>query len=191
MPCKMYKFRVIFVFFFTFPTISNAQMTEALLEDMPVQTPKAATKIARARIPIELTSYNKLLLRNQEGVLEEVFRPQKPKRAWLRSRIERKNHFYLSNWHIETVPMEFVQAEKYFLVKLRFYRMYGKNKGLEEYVGMVEVAGYLDGKDYLYRLKTFQNHSFTNKAGDPLLDVVVGLKSDRISSVGLKDRAKR
>lgn len=139
-----------------------------------VRIPKQAPRIARVRIPIELTSFAKFNLRDQLGRMRVQFRPVKTKKHVLRARIETPNHFYVGDWHIETVPVAWSKKEKLLTLKVRFYKRYGNHKKLEEVVGDTQVKGLLEGEDFLYDFLGKKVVKFTNPLRHPVLTASIG-----------------
>ena len=141
---------------------------------VPTRVPRQAPRMARVRIHLKLIPYDKIVVRDKQGQFKEKFRPIKKLNHVLRARIERPNHFYVGDWHIETVPMKWDQNLKKLKVKLRFYKRYGEGRNLEEYLGNAILSGTLVGKDFLYVVKGRKNALFKNRKNNPVLAVEIG-----------------
>ena len=140
-----------------------------------ISGPKRASKAARVRIPIKLISYEKVLVKNTQGISREEYKKAGELKHTLRARIERTNHFYIGKWHIETIPESWNREKKTYRTRLRFYRRYGNERDLEEYVGFTVAFGVLRGDDYLYQFEGFRSASFKDRFTHPILDVEVGI----------------
>ncbi len=139
----------------------------------PVSEP---AEVARVRVPIKLTSYEQVLVQNQHGVRRIEAKALAPADYNLRATINRTNHFYLSDWHIESVPMQWEKDQKMWKAELKFYKRYGQEQELEEYVGTLPISGRLLGepKDKVYKFSAQSRQQFNNKRGSPLLIIEVG-----------------
>lgn len=144
-----------------------------------VRLPKKPPRMAKVRIFVKLVPYRKVLMQDSKGVNFEEYKPVGKMKYTLRARIDRPNHFYLNDWHIETIPQMFSQSTKQFRVKLRFYKRYGTHQDLEEYVGNTTAEGILEGSNFLYVLKTFKEEVFKNKYNQPILAIGVGKEASK------------
>jgi hypothetical protein len=133
-----------------------------------------APKVARVRIPIKLTHFEEVLIQSQQGTKRIEAKALRPVLYNLRATINRTNHFYLTDWHIETVPMKWDRELGEWLVELKFYKRYGEESELEEYVGVLPLSGRLIGKEDIMTLDAKGIQKFTNKKGTPLLLVEAG-----------------
>lgn len=139
----------------------------------PVSEPP---EVARVRLPIKLTAYESIMVQNQHGVRRIEHKPLAPLDYNLRATINRTNHFYLSDWHIESVPIKWDRDQKSWRAELKFYKRYGQEQDLEEFVGTLGIAGQLlgEGQDKVYRFAGKGQQRFQNKRGSPVLDVELG-----------------
>ena len=139
-----------------------------------VRMPKQSSKLARVRLKVQVTDYERLLVRQSNGEMKHAFKPRKPFGHNLRARIEKVNHFYLGRWHIETQPLSWSKELNVLRMRLKFYKTYGSSQDVEERVGSVLVKGSLKGKDFLYSFTGSKNIQFKNKLGQPIADISVG-----------------
>jgi hypothetical protein len=135
----------------------------------------SAAKQRRVRIPVKLTPYHKVLVKSRKGgELQERVVAMGTLSHHLRARIERTNHFYVKDWHIETIPQKLDMNSGKYLMQLRLYQVFGEGRDLEEYVGQLQLEGMLaKGNDIL----AFVGHgkaNFKNKSGMNLIDIEVG-----------------
>lgn len=132
--------------------------------------------VARVRIPMALTVYNGIPVRAQTGGLRMEYRPGTIVKHTMRARMERINHFYVGQWHIETVPVAWQRETKRYTVKIRFYKRHGQGEELEESIGTTQVAGVLaDGPEKLvFNFSGKSLAKFKDTKGNPLLDVAIG-----------------
>lgn len=133
-------------------------------------------EVARVRVPIKITGYEQIMVQNQHGVRRIEHKALAPLDYNLRATINRTNHFYLSDWHIESVPIKWEKDLKNWKAELKFYKRYGQEQDLEEYVGSLAVSGHLMGepKDKVYKFSGQARQQFQNKRGSPVLVVEVG-----------------
>lgn len=130
---------------------------------------------AKVRIGLRMTPFKKVVTRNRDGSVDQRFVPIEPLRHTLRARINKTNHFFVGEWHIESEPTKWVRKTRHYEVKLNIYRRYGAFGQLEENVGTVELAGTLDEeRDNVYVLLGTARKRLRDKAGHPYLDVVAG-----------------
>lgn len=148
-----------------------------------VRLPKKLPRLARVRLSMVLTNYKKFLVRNNYAKIREMYRPVKPIKHHLRARIEKVNHFYIDDWHIETVPISWNKVKMQLTMKLRFYRRYGNNSRLEEAIGSTVITGALKGGNHLYSFIGNKEIKFKNLLGHPLLNVVIGPPKQPQSSI--------
>lgn len=148
-----------------------------LMTDDPsalIRHPKQLPRLARVRLSMVLTNYKKFLVRNNYAKVREMFRPIKPIKHHLRARIEKTNHFYIDDLHIETVPISWSKERMQLKMKLRFYRRYGNENKLEEAIGSTIITGSLEGGDHLYSFIGTKKIKFKNLLGHPILDIAIG-----------------
>lgn len=135
---------------------------------------KNSPRMAQVRIGLKLTPYQPMAVKGRDGKTTLMPQALATIQHTLRARIERVNHFYFGDWHVETIPEAWSRETMKYRVKLRFYKRYGAGKDLEEMVGHTIVQGTLEGKNYLYGLKGNVNTQFKNRRGEPVLAVAIG-----------------
>ena len=129
----------------------------------------------RVRIGLRLTPFKKVVTRARDGRSETRFIPAEPLRHTLRARLNKTNHFFVGEWHIETVPTRWVRKSRRYEVKLNIYRRYGAFGQLEETLGSVDLAGVLEEQDAnLFVLLGVARKRLRDKFLSPSLDVVAG-----------------
>lgn len=129
----------------------------------------------RVRIGLRLTPFIKVVQREENGQQTTRFVPAEPIRHTLKARINGINHFFVSDWHIETKPIKWIKKTGRYDIKLTFYRRFGAFGQLEDLVGSVDLAGTLDlEKDQVYVLIGVVRQRLRDKLGSPYLDVVAG-----------------
>ena len=100
-------------------------------------------------------------------------KPRLPIRYNFKATIDRTNHFYVSDYHVETVPIKWEHDTKTWTLAVHFYKRYGDGQELEESVGSMDIKGQLDGAGKLYTLKSKGKQNFNNKQGFPQLLVEI------------------
>lgn len=146
------------------------------------EKPKSAEEVkkpsdqpARVRIGLRMTPFKKIATRNKDGSLSQRFVPIEPIRHTLRSRLNKTNHFFLGEWHIETKPISWIKKTRKYQIKLTLHKRYGAFGQLEETVGSIDLAGTLDeGNDNVHVLLGVARQRIRDKFGHPILDVVAG-----------------
>ena len=127
----------------------------------------------RVRIGVKLTPFQ--LKAGTKNAKKPQFVKAQTVRQTLRARIDRENHFFVGDWHIQTKPVTWVKRSRSFTVRMDVYRRYGAFGQLEEKVGSLDVKGVLHRQDSnLYVLKGASRKRFRNKFGHPILDLVAG-----------------
>lgn len=129
---------------------------------------------ARVRIPLQLIAYEQLKVTDAEGHLKIQNHAKSPMKHHLRARLDRPNHFYIANWHIESNPVKWDQLTHQFQVQLRFFQRLGDSQDMEEALGSMDVAGILEGTPSLMTLKAQGEKRFVDRQNIPLLDVILG-----------------
>lgn len=145
-------------------------------------SPEAAQRInqetnaaPRVRIGLRLTPFKKVVTRARDGGSETRFIPAEPLRHTLRARLNKTNHFFVGEWHIETIPTKWVRKSRRYEVRLNIYRRFGAFGQLEETLGSVDLAGVLDEQgDRLFVLIGTTRKRLRDKFQNPSLDVVAG-----------------
>lgn len=133
-------------------------------------------EVAKVRLPLKMTSFEQVIIQNGQGARRIEHKALAPVTYTLRATINRSNHFYVSDWHIETVPMKWERDQKIWQAEVKFYKRYGQEQELEEYVGTLPLNGRLleHDKGKLFVLVTKAQQQFQNKRGNPLLIVNAG-----------------
>lgn len=152
-----------------------AEINHASPFDDTIRSLKKPPRMARLRVPVALTPWFKVVVTDKKGVKRHEVKAGPVMRRTLRARIERINHFYIGEWHIETVPMVWKKKTRTYSMKVRVYKRFGQDKDLEEYLGHFLVSGNLTGgKDLLYEFQGKQQRVFSNRGGEKILGVQVG-----------------
>jgi hypothetical protein len=125
--------------------------------------------VARVRIPLRLTRFESIVVENAEGTRRMESKAMAPISYTLRATINRSNHFYLEDWHIETIPMKWEKETRNWQVEVKIYKRYGQEQELEEFIGTQSLKGRLVGEDRLFTLETQSRQQFNNKRGSPIL----------------------
>ncbi|MFY7929790.1 MAG: hypothetical protein ACOVS5_13040 [Oligoflexus sp.] len=143
--------------------------------DNPLGSITEPPVVARVRIPMKITSFEPVLIQSANGVKRLEHKPLSPNAYNLRATINRSNHFYLADWHVESVPIKWDRDQRLWKVELKFYKRYGQEQELEEYVGTLPVQGKLTGGEAkVFVLDAKAQQQFNNKRGSPVLIVEVG-----------------
>lgn len=137
---------------------------------------KAAVQGApRVRIGLRLTPFKKVVTRDKNGTSSSRFVPIEPLRHTLRARLNKVNHFFIGDWHIETKPTKWVRKSRRYEVKINVYKRYGAFGQLEDYAGSVDLAGVLDEQeDNVHVLLGVARRRLRDKMNNPLVDIVAG-----------------
>lgn len=130
---------------------------------------------AKVRIGLRLTPFKKVTTRNKDNTVSQRFIPMEPIRHTLRARLDKANHFFIGEWHIETKPMAWIKKTRKYETRLVIHRRYGAFGQLEENVGSVDLVGVLDeGDENVHVLLGVARTRLRDKFGHPVLDVVAG-----------------
>ena len=98
-------------------------------------------------------------------------------RHTLRARLNKVNHFFVGDFHVETRPQSWVKQSRRYKIKLTVYRRYGAFGQLEENIGSVDLAGVLEEQDQnVFILYGSTAKRLRNKFGQPVLDLVAGYR---------------
>ena len=148
------------------------------LPPQPEQAKKINDKAAmpaKVRIGLRLTPFKRVTTRNRDGTVESRFVPVEPLRHTLRARLNQTNHFFVGEWHVETVPTRWVKKTHRYEVRINIYRRYGAFGQLEENVGSLDLSGVLDEQeDNVHVLVGVARTRLRDKFQNPLMDVVAG-----------------
>lgn len=136
---------------------------------------KAEVGPPKVRIGLRLTPFKKVTTRNQDNTISERFVPLEPIRHTLRARLDKTNHFFIGEWHVETRPVSWIKKTRKYEVQLVLHRRYGAFGQLEENIGSVNLAGVLDeAEDNVHVLLGVARQRLRDKFSHPVLDVVAG-----------------
>lgn len=135
----------------------------------------AVTSAPRVRIGLRLTPFKKVVSRDQKGVATPRYVPIEPLRHTLRARLNKLNHFFIGDWHVETKPLKWIRKSRRYEVRISIYRRYGAFGQLEEFAGSVDLAGVLDEQDdNTHVLLGVVRRRLRDKMNNPLVDIVAG-----------------
>lgn len=148
---------------------------------------EAPQEVARVRIPLRLTHFEAITVAAREGGKRMEYKPLAPMTYHLRATVNRSNHFYLSDWHIESVPMKWQKASKQWEVELKFYKRYGQEQELEEFIGNLPLKGRLMGGEMLFTFDTQAKHTFMSKRSTPVLTVEAGTTALEKAPIARRD----
>lgn len=134
-----------------------------------------AMQANKVRLGLRLTPFQRITTRSRDGKESSRYVPTQPLRHTLRARLNQINHFFVGEWHIETVPQKWLKKTQHYEVRLNIYRRYGAFGQLEESVGGVDLQGVLDeANDHVQVLIGVARGRLRDKLGNPVLDVVAG-----------------
>lgn len=136
---------------------------------------ESVTPVQRVRIPVTMQAWNSVQARASDGRSKESKIATKPLNHVLRARIERPNDFYLGDWRIQSTPIRWLKNTNQYQVRLEIYRRFGEAGQVEESLGTMNVTGVLSKQaDGLYVLEGSSRRRFTDRNGQPLLDMEAG-----------------
>lgn len=125
----------------------------------------------RVKVPLKLTLFESIVVKNREGSRRIEQKALAPVLYNFKATIDRTNHFYVADYHVETIPVKWDSASKIWTVEVNFFKRYGEGQELEESVGSLTVTGPIEGARRLYTLQGKAKQTFNNKQGKPLLTV--------------------
>ncbi len=125
----------------------------------------------RIKVPLKMTVYESIIVKDREGMRRMEQKALSPVKYNFKATIDRTNHFYVSGYHIETIPMKWEHDAKLWTVEVNFYKRYGEGQELEESVGGMTISGKLDGERRLYTLRGKAQKVFHDKQGKTILAV--------------------
>ena len=133
----------------------------------------------RVRIGFQLTPYEVVTSQDKHGALVQRHLPKSPMKHTLRARLDRPNHFYVQDFHVQTTPLSWVSQTKRYKVRVDVSKRYGKGK-VEEPVGSLVLTGTLRsaGKKGLWVLHGIRSTRLKDKMGAPLADLQVGHQTE-------------
>jgi len=138
-----------------------------------------ASEPARVRINLRMTPWKITTGTDTAGAQRAIHLAQQPLTHTLRARLDKTNHFYFGEWHIQTTPIRWTRTSRRWAVRLDVARRYGSWGQLEENLGSMEVAGVLQEQgDRLFLLNGIAKKRFNDRMGQPALEIVAGHKPD-------------
>ena len=166
---------LVFGSFAAFPlmAVEKGNISGFVTGDSSLTDVRAEDDAVRVRVPLRMTLFEQIMVKNQEGVRRIEHKPLLPIRYNFKATIDRTNHFYVSDYHVETVPVKWEHDAKEWTIQVHFYKRYGEGQELEESVGSMDIKGKLDGANKLYTLKAKGKQNFNNKQGFPQLLVEI------------------
>lgn len=130
---------------------------------------------ARVRIAFLLTPYREIEVKLPSNQTVKKMVPAEPLRHTLRARINKLNHFFVGDWHFETIPLRLIRQTQKFSIRINAYHRYGTDGEVEEDVGSIELTGILKKtRDGLYVLYGSAEKMLTSKDGTALAKLAVG-----------------
>lgn len=143
----------------------------------------------RVRIGLRLVPYRKLLYSGERGP-ETKFKPDQAITHTLRARMDRPNHFFLGEYHIETNPIAWDKQAGIYKIKLNFFRRFGSYGQIEESIGALELNGRLKGAKGLYVIHGLASAQFKDKRGQPVVDLIAGYAEKKNTDLSDRNLAK-
>jgi hypothetical protein len=92
----------------------------------------------------------------------------------LKGKLLKTNHFYIKNYHIQTIPEEWNETNKYYAVKIIASLRFGERGDVEERLGELKLGGLLKGKRSPYILHALSKVTFNNSFGTPTVSILAG-----------------
>lgn len=169
------KASLVFGSFAAFPLMAaeKGNISGFVTGDSSLTDVKAEDDAVRVRVPLRMTLFEQVMVKNQDGIRRIEHKPLLPIRYNFKATIDRSNHFYVSDYHVETVPVKWEHDSKEWTIAVHFYKRYGAGQELEESVGSMDIKGKLEGANKLYTLKAKGKKNFNSKQGFPLLLVEI------------------
>jgi hypothetical protein len=159
------------------PTQNHAGQTKQptdLTQFAEVTQSESNLSPTRVRIPLTLRPYRKLVYAAQNGQTKVKYKRDKEIKHTLRARLDRVNHFFLSEYHIESTPLSWKKETRKYKLRLTVYKRYGAYGKIEESIGQIDVAGFLTGKTNLFVLNGLAEKKFIDKNSNPIVDIIAG-----------------
>ena len=142
----------------------------------------------RVKVPLKMTLFESIVVKNSEGVRRMEQKALAPVKYNFKATIDRTNHFYVADYHVETIPVKWDSASKIWTVEVNFFKRYGEGQELEESVGSMIVRGQLEGARRLFTLQGKAKQTFNDKQGRPLLSVEMdSLESSEKGSIARRE----
>ncbi len=142
----------------------------------------AREQSAQVRIPIQITNYEKVQVRDPQNKVATKVVALKPVVQTLRARMDRTNHFYLKDYRVETIPLKWKRSDNLFTVQLNIFKRFGEYKLLEEQFANITMQGKLVGKDKLFVLHGTARITVQNKENEPEAEIIAGFGKPAQSS---------
>src|SRR5439155_302280 len=131
----------------------------------------------------------KVVTRTREGETETRFVPMEPLRHTLRARVDKVNHFFVGDYHLESKPQRWVRKSRRYEVELAVYRRYGAFGQLEEYLGSTTVSGILEEQERnVFVLYGVGRKRLRDKFQAPVLDIVAGFQPGTGATVSVTEK---
>ncbi len=144
---------------------------DSLLTQQEARMDALSREATHVRIGLRLTAFSQS---SAEQKMPRQSVPQALGRYTLKARLAQPDHFYFSNFHVQTIPLAWTNASGSYRVQLIF----GKRNpaGVEEELGLLELEGSLhrDGESYI--LHGIAEKRFDDKTGNPVLNVLAGFR---------------
>ncbi len=125
----------------------------------------------RIKVPLKMTVYEPIIIKDREGIRRMEQKALAPVKYNFKATIDRTNHFYVSGYHIETIPVKWEHDSKQWTVEVNFFKRYGEGQELEESVGGMTISGKLHGERRLYTLLGKAKEDFLNMEGKTVFTV--------------------
>lgn len=186
-------------FMFVFMLLANSlafsqsvQVSDKLLKNTNQNTKAVVDKDpVRVRIGLKLVPYSKVYTKSTNGTQKVSHVKAEASSHTLRARLDKVNHFYLNDWHIESKPVSWIRNTKRYEVQLTFFQRYGAYGKLEKRVGALKLNGNLHKQhENIYVLSGVAKKRFNDKFGAPVLDVISGYGSMPIAKAPAEKKLK-
>lgn len=151
------------IFFLFLVSNQNILATTFDLGDTMIRLPKKPEKEAKVRIGVSLTPYQKVIVKDSYGVNQIRFTKAKTILRNIRTQIAKRSHFYIDEWHLETIPISWDKSTKKLSYDIKLSKRYGNRRQLEEFIGSIKVSGILQGTKLIYNFMGHGGVRFKNK----------------------------
>ncbi len=163
--------KVFLLLFFSLTQSSLATTFD--LGDTMVRLPKKPQKEARVRLGVKIIPYQKVIVKDPYGVNQIRFMKAKAILRNIRTQISKSSHFYISQWHLETVPVFWNKTTRQLSYEIKLYKRYGSRRELEEFIGSIKLSGLLEGSKFVYNFMGKNEVRFKNKNGYAIADLTL------------------
>lgn len=171
-------------------SVFEQDTTPSHMADVEVGSSDSAQRV---RVPVMIRAFEKTPMVTSGSAAKDsrsVMIPRKPVFLNLKARLDRANHFYFGDWHLETIPQG-KTAEGELRFKISLARTFGENHDLEEHLGDVEVRGGLSRIDAaLLNFHGRRSSRFRGPGGEVVAELQVNSDNVRPQAGGL-DRVSR